>query len=62
MKAKVDQSICIGCGLCSDTCPEVFHMTADGVAEAIEEEIPSEFESSAKEAADNCPVSAISLE
>lgn len=62
MKAIVDQSTCIGCGLCADTCPEVFEMTDDGVAVAIETDIPSEFEDSAQEAADNCPVEAISIE
>ena len=28
---------CIGCGMCEATCPEVFSMTAEGVAKAIEE-------------------------
>ena len=27
---------CIGCGLCEGTCPEVFSMTDEGVAKAIE--------------------------
>lgn len=34
MKAFVDQSGCIGCGLCADTCPEVFRMNDEGLAEA----------------------------
>ena len=33
MKAFVNED-CIGCGLCEGICPEVFHMTDKGVAEA----------------------------
>jgi ferredoxin len=62
MKATVDQSTCIGCGLCADICPEVFHMTDDNVAEAIDAEIPAKHENSASEAADSCLVGAITIE
>lgn len=50
---------CIGCGLCEGTCPEVFSMTDEGVAKAIETEVPSECEAAAAEAKDACPVGAI---
>ncbi len=50
---------CIGCGLCAGTCPEVFSMSDDGVAIAIEAEVPEEALESAAEAMDNCPVGAI---
>lgn len=50
---------CIGCGLCTSTCPEVFSMNGSGVAVAIEEEVPSECVESAEKAHDGCPVSAI---
>lgn len=29
MKAVVDKDLCTGCGLCEDTCPEVFEMKDD---------------------------------
>ena len=35
MKAKVDENACIGCGLCENTCPEVFKMNEDNIAEVI---------------------------
>ena len=38
---------CIGCGLCEGTCPEVFSMTDEGVAKAIETEVPAECEAAA---------------
>ncbi len=62
MKAMLDRSGCIGCGLCADTCPEVFRMADDDLAEVIREDVPEDLEDKAEEARDNCPVSVISLE
>ena len=50
---------CIGCGLCAGTCPDVFSMSDDGVAVAIDMDVPEEALASAAEAKDSCPVSAI---
>ena len=50
---------CIGCGLCADTCPEVFSMTDDGTAQSIATEVPAQAEASALDAMQSCPVSAI---
>ena len=55
---KVDQNTCIGCGLCASTSPDNFAMNADGKAEALK----NEADESAKEAANNCPVGAITAE
>lgn len=61
MKAIVDKSGCIACGLCVTSCPEVFRFGSDGLAEAYAE-VTSNLEGSATEARDGCPVSVISLE
>lgn len=61
MKAIIDRDGCIGCGLCAETCPEVFRMEDDGLAEAYADVTPDK-ESAAKEAADNCPVAVITIE
>ena len=61
MKAFVDKSGCIGCELCAITCPEVFRMGDDGLAEAYAQVDESTMERAA-EARDNCPVSVISIE
>jgi len=61
MKATVDAGACVGCGLCADSCPEVFEMDGD-VAKVIASTVPKNAEDTCKEAADNCPVTAIALE
>ena len=61
MKATVSED-CIGCGLCEGTCPEVFAIGDDGLAHAIEEEVPEAAEDAAQEASDGCPVTAIELD
>ncbi len=61
MKATIDRESCISCGLCADTCPEVFRMADDGLAEVCGE-VTAENVDAAKEAAENCPVSVITIE
>jgi len=61
MKAKVDPDTCTGCGLCVETCPEVFEMPGE-VATAKADIVPKEFEDACREAAEGCPVEAISIE
>lgn len=51
---------CIGCGLCVSTCPNVFRMTEDGVAEVFAAPDADE-QTDAEEAAENCPVSVIQI-
>ena len=29
MRVRVDKSLCMGCGICTDICPEVFEMDGD---------------------------------
>lgn len=60
MRARVNPEQCIACGVCVDTCPEVFSLESD-VAEAIDGDIPDELVEATKEAAENCPVDAIEL-
>lgn len=61
VRAWIDEDACIGCGVCSDMCPEVFSLE-DEVAIVIVAEIPEDQEVCAEEAADSCPVDAISID
>ena len=49
----------IGCGLCAETCPEVFSLRDDGFAEAAPGPVPESAQETAAEAMDACPTSAI---
>ena len=60
MRVRIEDT-CTACGLCVDTCPEVFQMGSD-MAEVIVDEVPAEFEEAVKQAADECPVEAIVVE
>ncbi|MBN1127429.1 MAG: ferredoxin [Chitinispirillaceae bacterium] len=61
MKATVDKTACIGCGLCAADCPEVFTMNEDNIADAIPGIVPAELKESCRLAAQNCPVEAIKI-
>ena len=61
MKAFVDKDICTGCGLCTETCPEVFEMQGD-IAGVRVDDVPEDSEDCAKQAAEECPVEAITVE
>jgi ferredoxin len=62
MKATVNKDLCISCGLCPDICPEVFQMADDDKAEAIVDEVPAGSEAACRDAAEQCPSSAISVD
>jgi len=57
-KVTVDASLCTGCGLCENTCPNVFKVEGD-VAKVISEDTSS---CDVKQAASDCPVEAVKVE
>lgn len=60
MRVEVDQDLCISCGTCVDTCPEVFDWNNEDKAQAIVDEVPLELEDQVHEAVESCPTNAIS--
>jgi ferredoxin len=61
MQAKVDESLCCGCGPCEDICPEVFEIV-DGIAKVKVKSVPPASEAKCREAEENCPTEAITIE
>jgi len=55
------EDTCTACGLCVDTCPEVFDM-GDDLAQVIVDDVPEEYEDAVLQAAEECPVEAIIVE
>ena len=53
----VDQDVCIGCGLCAGTVPEVFRLNDAGVSEVHDQ--TGSAEAKIQEAIDSCPVNCI---
>jgi ferredoxin len=60
MKVSITED-CIACGLCVDTCPEVFEM-GEEFAQVLVEEVPPEHEEAVQQAAEECPTEAILVE
>ena len=56
----IDEDACTACGLCEETCPEVFEV--DEIAVIKEDADLNEFEEEVKEAAEECPTEAIQFE
>jgi len=57
-KVSVDVSTCVGCGLCEQSCPEVFKVEGDGIAHVIAGNCTS---CNLQEIAEQCPVNAIKV-
>lgn len=61
-KAKVDQTACIGCGVCTAIAASIFAFGEGNLVEAVVDVIPTDTLSAVEEAAASCPVQAISVE
>lgn len=62
MKAIVDPDTCMGCGICEGICPDVFSLGEKDYAVVLIDPIPASLEAEVRDAADQCPEGAISIE
>jgi ferredoxin len=67
-KLEIVRPECIGCELCSQTCPDIFEMSPDGLSSlpgghrtGDNDEQELEEEGCTRQAADECPVNCIHL-
>ena len=57
MEVSIERSDCISCGLCVSTCPDVFRIAEDGLAEVYRQPGPAHLPA-VKSAAEGLPMAA----
>jgi ferredoxin len=62
MKVKVDEDLCLGCGICEGLAPDVFSLANEPFAEVLLDPVPEEFQDAVREAMEECPEEAITIE
>ncbi len=63
MEVRIDEDLCTGCGLCEETCPDIFKMNDDkDIAEIIKTDYDEYDEECIQEAVESCPSEAILTE
>jgi ferredoxin len=63
MIVKIDEDLCIACGICEQICPKAFAMNeSNDLALVIAYEEELEYIDCVEEAANSCPVAAIIIE
>ena len=62
MRVRVDPDTCMGCGICEGICPDVFSLSAQPYAEVLLDPVPEQYWIDVRDAADQCPEEAISIE
>ncbi len=62
MKVKVVDNLCIGCGACAALVPDEFDINDNGIAYALNSKVKDNNKDLVKDAKENCPTGAISVE
>lgn len=61
MRAYIDKTRCVFCGICGGSCPEVFIIGSEGKSIALDIELTGELLKKAKLAEALCPAMAIKI-
>ena len=61
VEIKVDQDLCIGCGMCINMCPNVFMYNEESLS-TVKSDLAEFNLQSVEEAREICPVDAITVE
>ena len=60
MEVRIDEELCTGCGLCEESCPDIFKMDEDkDIAILIKTDYDEYDEECIQEALESCPSEAI---
>jgi len=63
MEVRIDEELCTGCGLCEETCPDIFKMDEDkDIAVIIKTDYDEYDEECIQEAVESCPSEAITAD
>ena len=62
MRVRVDEDLCLGCGICEGLAPDVFSLANEPFAEVLLDPVPEEFEDDVRQSAEECPEEAIIIE
>ena len=62
MKVRVDEDLCLGCGICEGLAPDVFSLANEPFAEVLVDVVPAELEDDVRQSAEECPEEAIIIE
>lgn len=61
VEIKVDQGLCVGCGMCINMCPDVFMYNEESLS-TVKSDLAEFNLQSVQEACEVCPVDAITIE
>ena len=63
MEVRIDEELCTGCGLCEETCPDIFKMDEDkDIAVIVKTDYDEYDEECIQEAVESCPSEAITAD
>ncbi len=63
MEVRIDEELCTGCGLCEETCPDIFKLNEDkDIAELIKTDYDDYDEECVQESIESCPTEAITTD